>query len=56
MKEVTRVKADNLSAADLLGEEDEWDTSVVSMLGTYMITWGTAKKTSMPGLTAFSTL
>ena len=56
MKEVWRVKAAKLWAADLLGMEEERDASVVSSWGPYMTTSRTAKKTSVPGLTAPSAL
>jgi len=56
MKEVRRVKAAKLWAAELLGMEDERDANVVSSWGPYMTTSGTAKKTSVPGLTAPSAL
>jgi len=56
MKEVRRVKAAKLWAAELLEMEDERDANVVSSWGPYMTTSGTAKKTSVPGLTAPSAL
>ena len=56
MKEVRRVKAAKMWAAELTGMEDERDVSVVSSWGPYMTTSGTAKKISVPGLTAPSTL
>jgi hypothetical protein len=56
MKEVRRVKAAKLWAADLLNLEDESEAKVVSSWGPYVTTSGTAKKTSVPGLTAPSNL
>ncbi|KAL7513491.1 hypothetical protein ACHAXN_010631 [Cyclotella atomus] len=56
MKEVRRVKAAKLWAAELLGLEDEAEAKVVSSWGPYVTTSGTAKKTSVPGLTAPSAL
>mmetsp|Transcript_7703 Transcript_7703/g.16752 ORF Transcript_7703/g.16752 Transcript_7703/m.16752 type:complete len:576 (+) Transcript_7703:57-1784(+) len=56
MKEVRRVKAAKLWAADVMGLEDEGDANVVSSWGPYTTTSGTAKKTSVPGLTAPSAL
>jgi hypothetical protein len=56
MKEVRRVKAAKMWAADLMGIEDESETNVVSSWGPYTTTSGTAKKTSVPGLTAPSAL
>jgi len=52
MKEVRRIKAAKLWAAELLGLEDESQAKVVSSWGPYTTTSGTAKKTSVPGLTA----
>ena len=52
MKEVRRIKAAKLWAAELLGLEDENEAKVVSSWGPYTTTSGTAKKTSVPGLTA----
>jgi hypothetical protein len=56
MKEVRRVKAAKMWAADLLGLEDDSEAKVVSSWGPYTTTSGTAKKTSVPGLTAPSAL
>eukprot|EP01082_Thalassiosira_pseudonana_P009232 g8365.t1 g8365 contig29:354067-356091(-) len=56
MKEVRRVKAAKIWAADLLGLEDDSEAKVVSSWGPYTTTSGTAKKTSVPGLTAPSAL
>merc|ERR1712127_1052979 len=56
MKEVRRVKAAKMWAADLMGLEDDGEANVVSSWGPYMTTSGTAKKTSVPGLTAPSAL
>lgn len=55
MKEVRRIKAAKQWAADLLGV-DEAEANVVSSWGPYTTTSGTAKKTSVPGLTAPSAL
>jgi len=52
MKEVRRVKSAKLWAAGLMGLEDESEVKVVSSWGPYTTTSGTAKKTSVPGLTA----
>jgi len=52
MKEVRRVKSAKLWAAELLGLEDDKEVKVVSSWGPYTTTSGTAKKTSVPGLTA----
>lgn len=54
MKEVRRVKAAKMWAEDALGLSE--DSEVVSSWGPYMTTSGTAKKTSVPGLTAPSAL
>lgn len=51
MKEVRRVKAAKMWAEDQLGLSED-DTEVVSSWGPYVTTSGTAKKTSVPGLTA----
>jgi len=51
MKEVRRIKAAKMWASDILGLEDD-STDVVSSWGPYTTTSGTAKKTSVPGLTA----
>mmetsp|Transcript_9111 Transcript_9111/g.19718 ORF Transcript_9111/g.19718 Transcript_9111/m.19718 type:complete len:578 (-) Transcript_9111:191-1924(-) len=56
MKEVRRVKAAKMWAAELMELEDENDANVVSSWGPYMTTSGTAKKTAVPGLTAPSAL
>ena len=56
MKEVRRVKAAKAWAAELMGLEDENEAKVVSSWGPYVTTSGTAKKTSVPGLTAPSAL
>ena len=56
MKEVRRVKAAKMWAADLMELEDEADANVVSSWGPYTTTGGTAKKTGVPGLTAPSSL
>lgn len=56
MKEVRRVKAAKMWAAELMNLEDEGEANVVSSWGPYMTTSGTAKKTAVPGLTAKSTL
>ncbi|KAL9186720.1 hypothetical protein ACHAXT_005958 [Thalassiosira profunda] len=56
MKEVRRVKAAKMWAADLMGLEDEGEANVVSSWGPYTTTSGTAKKTAVPGLTAPSAL
>ena len=56
MKEVRRVKAAKLWAAELLNLEEESEAKVVSSWGPYVTTSGTAKKTSVPGLTAPSNL
>ncbi len=56
MKEVRRVKAAKLWAAELMNLEDESEAKVVSSWGPYMTTSGTAKKTAVPGLTAKSAL
>ena len=56
MKEVRRVKAARMWAADLMGLEDDREANVVSSWGPYTTTSGTAKKTSVPGLTAPSNL
>jgi len=56
MKEVRRVKAAKLWAADIMDLDDENDANVVSSWGPYTTTSGTAKKTSVPGLTAPSAL
>jgi len=56
MKEVRRVKAAKMWAADVRGLDDEADVDVVSSWGPYMTTSGTAKKTGVPGLTAPSSL
>jgi len=56
MKEVRRVKAAKMWAADVMGLEDDSDADVVSSWGPYMTTSGTAKKTAVPGLTAPSNL
>ncbi|KAL3800958.1 hypothetical protein ACHAW5_006691 [Stephanodiscus triporus] len=56
MKEVRRVKAAKLWAAEVRGLEDESEVKVVSSWGPYTTTSGTAKKTSVPGLTAPSAL
>lgn len=56
MKEVRRVQAAKLWAADLMNLEDESEANVVSSWGPYMTTSGTAKKTAVPGLTAPSAL
>ena len=54
MKEVRRVKAAKLWAESYLEEcgIDDEECQVVSSWGPYMTTSGTAKKTSVPGLTA----
>jgi hypothetical protein len=52
MKEVRRVKSARAWAAEIMGLEDEGGVKVVSSWGPYMTTSGTAKKTSVPGLTA----
>mmetsp|Transcript_5592 Transcript_5592/g.9521 ORF Transcript_5592/g.9521 Transcript_5592/m.9521 type:complete len:581 (+) Transcript_5592:60-1802(+) len=57
MKEVRRVKAAKMWAADVRGlEYDDDNVNVVSSWGPYMTTSGTAKTTSVPGLTAPSAL
>jgi hypothetical protein len=56
MKEVRRVKAAKMWAAELMGLDDDSDADVVSSWGPYMTTSGTAKKTGVPGLTAPSNL
>jgi hypothetical protein len=56
MKEVRRVKSAKAWAAELMGLEDESEVKVVSSWGPYTTTSGTAKKTSVPGLTAPSAL
>jgi hypothetical protein len=56
MKEVRRVKAAKLWAAELMDLEDDAEAKVVSSWGPYMTTSGTAKKTAVPGLTAPSAL
>mmetsp|Transcript_26687 Transcript_26687/g.53252 ORF Transcript_26687/g.53252 Transcript_26687/m.53252 type:complete len:578 (+) Transcript_26687:107-1840(+) len=55
MKEVRRIKAAKQWAAELMGV-DEAEANVVSSWGPYTTTSGTAKKTSVPGLTAPSAL
>jgi hypothetical protein len=56
MKEVRRVKAAKMWAAEVMGLDDEAEANVVSSWGPYMTTSGTAKKTAVPGLTAPSAL
>ena len=57
MKEVRRVKAAKMWAADVRGlDYDDDEVNVVSSWGPYMTTSGTAKTTSVPGLTAPSAL
>jgi hypothetical protein len=56
MKEVRRVKAAKLWASELLKLDDDSEAKVVSSWGPYTTTSGTAKKTSVPGLTAPSAL
>ena len=56
MKEVRRIKAAKAWAVEILGLEDESEAKVVSSWGPYTTTSGTAKKTSVPGLTAPSAL
>jgi hypothetical protein len=56
MKEVRRVKAAKMWAAEVQGLDDENDADVVSSWGPYTTTSGTAKKTAVPGLTAPSSL
>ena len=56
MKEVRRVKAAKMWAAEVQGLDDESDADVVSSWGPYTTTSGTAKKTAVPGLTAPSSL
>ena len=56
MKEVRRVKAAKQWAAELMGLEEDDEDKVVSSWGPYVTTSGTAKKTSVPGLTAPSAL
>jgi hypothetical protein len=52
MKEVRRVKAAKMWAAELMNLEDDSEANVVSSWGPYMTTSGTAKKTGVAGLTA----
>lgn len=55
MKEVRRIKAAKQFAVEVLGVPEE-NANVVSSWGPYTTTSGTAKKTSVPGLTAPSAL
>jgi hypothetical protein len=56
MKEVRRVKAAKMWAAELMNLEDDSEANVVSSWGPYTTTSGTAKKTAVPGLTAKAAL
>ena len=55
MKEVRRIKAAKQFAVEVLGVPED-NANVVSSWGPYTTTSGTAKKTSVPGLTAPSAL